>query len=117
VTSGPRRKCSWPLSEDARRAWFADVGRTHLNLILLAVWDPAGVSDVPDGADEYERYTVGAAAYLPNEDAAGLARELGRIEVELMGLSERAANVDRLDVAQRIVALASGSAWLWARKS
>jgi hypothetical protein len=117
VTASVSDKRAWPLSDQDWRDWYFEVGRSHLCLILLAVWDPLGVYDAHEAADEYERYTADALVYLRSEDADGLAGELARIEREWMGVAGRFGPHDeRRDVAKRIIALAWASAWLWAGK-
>jgi hypothetical protein len=52
-------------------------------------WDPIGVSDVPEAADEYDRYLGGVYRLLEcHATDEAIASHLRKIEVEWMGLVE-----------------------------
>jgi len=61
--------------------------RRQIGRVLLQAWDPIGVRDFPDAADEYEPYVYGAFRLLLDgaSDAAIAAYLLG-VERERMGL-------------------------------
>ena len=73
--------------------------------ILLSVWDPIGVADIPEARDEYSGY-VGAVYRVLSSGASVLdiAEYLRQIEIERMGLIPR--NLDVLvPVAEKLLAL------------
>ena len=72
----------------------ADRGRLATNRgtirkTLLFEWDPIGVSDIPEAADEYDAYADTVFSMLLNEDASvdDIAQYLFKIATEHMGLS------------------------------
>ena len=40
----------------AWRSWWHTVGEDELRAVAMEKWDPIGVSDVPEAADEYDAY-------------------------------------------------------------
>jgi hypothetical protein len=55
--------------------------------ILLADWDPIGIRDVPQAADEYDEYAPPIAKMLADEASiVELSRYLLEIETETLGL-------------------------------
>jgi hypothetical protein len=72
------------------REWWQREGRDGLNRLLLLQWDPIGLKQAPEAADEYESYASELGRMLrsgsPPEE---IARHLAEIESEQMGLEER----------------------------
>jgi hypothetical protein len=68
------------------RKWWHRVGERELRSVSMEAWDPIGVSDVPEAADEYDRY-IGQIAKRLREGASAeeLAAFLGDL-AEGMGL-------------------------------
>jgi hypothetical protein len=66
-------------------------------------WDPIGVSDVQEAADEYDSY-VGPVGQQLREGASAddLVRYLRHVREEWMGLSVATRPLDR-DAAERLV--------------
>ena len=63
----------------------------RIRAILSSDWDPIGVRDVPQAADEYEPYVIPVANRLmAGEPAAKLARFLLDTETNLLGLDGNA---------------------------
>jgi hypothetical protein len=57
--------------------------------ILMAKWDPIGVSDEPNAADEYDSYIWGIYKLLERgADDKEIADHLLKIETERMGLTD-----------------------------
>ena len=59
-----------------------------LRRVLMESWDPIGVNDFPEAADEYDGYIGGIYALL--RDGASderIAQHLAEIETETMGLA------------------------------
>jgi hypothetical protein len=72
------------MSEEERsRLW------NSVRHILMSEWDPIGVSDTPEAADEYDGY-VGAVCDLLGRKASQneIAAYLREIETQRMGLTE-----------------------------
>jgi hypothetical protein len=99
------------MEPDMWAAWFAAGGRADLGLLLFAIWDPIGVSDVAIAAGEYDNYAPDVLQYVRDDDAAGLAAYLHGVAVDAMGLSRPEVPAD---AAARIINGAYASAWLWA---
>lgn len=73
------------------------------------------MADTPEAADEYEMYAADVLVFLSEQDVAGLERELRRIERDFMGVVGLVApQSSHREAAERIIALAWSSAWLWA---
>jgi hypothetical protein len=71
---------------ELRRAW--DDIQEQIRPVLMEEWDPIGVNEVPEAADEYDGYIGGIYALL--RDGASderLAEHLSEIETKTMGLS------------------------------
>lgn len=85
---------------------------------MLALWDPVGVQDTPEAADEYEGYVGRVFPFIRDEDASALADELRLIEQRDMGIFQpRSPGITPHDqVAGRLIAMAQASAWIWAGK-
>jgi hypothetical protein len=63
--------------------------RSAVRGILMTKWDPIGVSDVPEAADEYDSYIDGVCNLLKHGAIDNeIAGYLLRIETERMGLSD-----------------------------
>ena len=75
-----------------------------ISAILLTMWDPIGIADVPVAADEYDRYV---APLIRRLRAGASSRELAaillRIETEEFDLPGDTARARR--VAERLQAL------------
>jgi len=55
----------------------------------MAKWDPIGVADTPEAADEYDIYINGIYRLLENGSTdQEIAEHLRRIEVDQMGLGD-----------------------------
>jgi hypothetical protein len=71
---------------ELRRAW--DEIHEKIRPVLMEEWDPIGVHDVPEAADEYDGYIGGIYSLL--RDGASderIAQHLSEIETKTMGLS------------------------------
>lgn len=63
--------------------------RLSIRRILMAEWDPIGVNDIPEAADEYDRYIGGVYALLrANASEDDLVAYLREIEVERMEMTD-----------------------------
>ena len=72
--------------------------------ILLHEWDPIGIADVPEAADEYNMYIGGIYGLLASKaDVARVAQHLAAIQTDRMGLPADPADV--MHVARRLTAL------------
>lgn len=73
--------------------------------ILLSEWDPIGVSNIPEAADEYDTYANIVMSMLLNQDASveDIARYLYKVATEQMALSYPGLS-ERCDKAARAVA-------------
>jgi len=57
--------------------------------VLLHYWDPIGIADVPEAADEYDSYIAGVHGLLASgADEQRLAAHLAAIQTEAMGLPQ-----------------------------
>jgi len=55
--------------------------------VLHYIWDPIGVSDIPEARDEYFSYVASVVSHLlANENASKVGSFLDRIVIEQMGL-------------------------------
>ncbi len=65
--------------------------RRRIRGILITDWDPVGVSDTPEAADEYDLY-IGAVYELLERDASetDVSGYLRNIEVDRMGMIDGA---------------------------
>lgn len=108
----------WPFDAEGWNAWLLDVGRNHLTLFMLAVWDPVGAQGAPEAADEYEDYVGRVFPFIRDDDVSGLADELRLIELREMGIFQpRPPGTPTHDyVAEQLIGLALASTWLWAGK-
>ena len=68
-----------------RQAWKAL--QDEIRAVLLQEWDPIGVKDVPEAADEYDGYIAGISALLrAGATDEQIAHHLSEIETKEMGL-------------------------------
>jgi hypothetical protein len=72
--------------------WWKRTGARELRRILMDEWDPIGVADIPEAADEYDSY-LGQIARRLREGAAAddIAAFLNEAEEETMGLGSSAS--------------------------
>lgn len=79
--------------------------RAIIRKTLLSDWDPIGVSDIPEAADEYDAYADTVFSMLVNQNASvdDVAQYLFKIATEHMGLSYTQL-AERCDKAARAVA-------------
>jgi hypothetical protein len=69
--------------EKSREIWTAIRG------VLMSQWDPIGVSDVPEAADEYDGYIGGVYDLLKGGATdKRIADHLRSIEINRMGLTD-----------------------------
>jgi len=65
----------------------------EIRRILMSKWDPIGVSDTPEAADEYDMYTGAIhGMLLRNASNAELTAHLLEIETKRMGLTDLKGN-------------------------
>ncbi len=77
----------------------------QIRSILLTDWDPIGVGEIPEAADEYDGYIGGIYRLLSSHASVDdVARHLHEIVISLIGLSSGAEG-DHRDVAQKLCAL------------
>jgi hypothetical protein len=81
--------------------------RHHICKILMQQWDPIGVSDVPEAADEYDRY-IDRVHDLITQGASeqDIASYLQSVEIEEMGMVDT-RGLPLLEPDKRIRAAAS----------
>lgn len=67
--------------------------RNAVRQILMSEWDPIGVNDTPEAADEYDGY-IGPLLDLLNARASSdeVAEYLQTVEIERMGLADALGN-------------------------
>lgn len=62
--------------------------RQHIRRILMAEWDPIGVGDVPEAADEYDSYIGGVYKLLElgasQDDIGNYLREIEVDRIEMV---------------------------------
>jgi len=59
--------------------------RREIRRVLMAEWDPIGVNDIPQAADEYDSYMAGVYELLERgASEAEISAHLREIEVERM---------------------------------
>lgn len=67
--------------------WWRQQGEDGLRRVLMESWDPIGVADVPDAADEYDSYVPAVGAKLKAEASVEeIARYLSFVRTRLMSL-------------------------------
>jgi hypothetical protein len=82
------------------RKWWHGVGERELRTLAMEVWDPIGVSDEPQAADEYDAYLGQIAKRLR---AGATAEELARFLSGLAdGMGLQRAKDDDLTAARRM---------------
>ena len=78
----------------------------EIKRLLLKEWDPIGVAEVPQAADEYDMYAMAIFTALHSGSTADdIADYLERVAIEWMGLNGNPAKSRR--VAEKIVAVRS----------
>ncbi len=78
--------------------------RETVRLCLLHDWDPIGVREIPEAANEYDSYVGGVCSLLARSvDAFKLRGHLARIETDAMGLSSPCSHLN--DVVEKLLAL------------
>ena len=92
-----------PLEEMSREARARDI-QAEIGGVLLEDWDPIGVGDVPEAADEYESYVGGVYHQIAaGVTAAEMAAYLRQLEAGF-GLDTREP-AELLPVARRLLAI------------
>jgi len=77
--------------------------------VLHYLWDPIGVSGVPEARDEYDSYVPGVFSLLKADSTAEeIARYLSEIETSRMGLAANSARA--LEVSDL---LRNWRSWIW----
>jgi hypothetical protein len=77
----------------------------QIRSILLTDWDPIGVGEIPEAADEYDGYVGGIYRLLSSHASVeDVAPHLHEIVISSIGLSSGGAD-DHLDVAKKLCAL------------
>jgi hypothetical protein len=67
--------------------------RSEIRRTLMSKWDPIGVSDTPEAADEYDMYINGIYNLLKNAATdEDMTAHLRMIETERMGLTDASGN-------------------------
>jgi hypothetical protein len=91
-TLNPRSACSalrlmvWQHIDMVDKERSRDI-RRHIRRILMAEWDPIGVSDIPEAADEYDSYIGGVYELLERGSSqTSIYTYLRNIEVDQMEL-------------------------------
>jgi len=84
--------------------WWKQKGATGVRRILMETWDPIGVADAPEAADEYDSYLGPLGAQL-REGATATAIEnyLRHVRKTLMGLDSPSLRPRDQATAQRLV--------------
>ena len=81
--------------------------RSQIRQILMQEWDPIGVSDVPEAADEYDLYIDNVHRLIERgRSAEDIATYLRTVEVEQMGLIDE-RNQPLLEAGKRLGAALS----------
>ena len=81
--------------------------RRHIRQILMQEWDPVGVSDVPEAADEYDRYIERVHDLITHgASEQDIASYLRSVEIEEMGMVD-ARDMPLLESDKRIRAASS----------
>ena len=86
------------------QGWWKQRGTRGVRRILMESWDPIGVADVPEAADEYDSYVGPVGRQLRGGATADdLARYLHHVRVRLMGLAwEGGRALDRAAAEQLV---------------
>jgi hypothetical protein len=92
------------MSRSPERARY-DVIAERVGEILHYVWDPIGVSGVPQARDEYDSYVpLVAQMLMEGKKEEEIARHLHRVEGETMGLSAGASPSKQTEEAAAMLA-------------
>ena len=79
--------------------------RDAIGAVLLRDWDPIGINDEPNAADEYESYVAGVQGLVVSGASVHeIAQHLGMLEENQMGL-ERRTHADLMGVARTLKAI------------
>ena len=93
---------------NGRNKYQSRENRAIVRRLLLREWDPIGIQDIPEAADEYDSYADRAYVMLMEEGATApmIAAYLEAIAAEHMGLghSPRTAELSR-QVAEKLLTL------------
>jgi hypothetical protein len=61
--------------------------QTKIRRVLMDEWDPIGVNDVPEAADEYDRYIGGIYGLIQrNASERDISEHLRSLEIDEMGM-------------------------------
>ncbi len=81
----------WRRPDMSRFRDYRDIpeeSRAQIRQVLMNDWDPIGVNDVPEAADEYDSYIADVYHLLSSEASAGkIQRYLFQVVSERMGMS------------------------------
>jgi hypothetical protein len=76
-------------SERRQKVEIWKQNRAAIRAVLMSKWDPIGVADTPEAADEYDNYINGVYRLLESGATDWeIAEHLRRIEVDRMGLAD-----------------------------
>jgi len=90
-----------PVKRKEWREWWRHRGEAELRELLMSEWDPIGVAEFPEAADEYDNYLGPIASRLSRgTPSADVARYLHVVRTRYMELPENEAEDAR--VAQRL---------------
>src|SRR5438046_893952 len=74
-------------AEDGRQFWaWAKQTSEELRRVVMSCWDPIGVADLPQAADEYDAYLPMILAVLRDGEESGLKERLSATRTQAMGL-------------------------------
>ena len=75
------------MSDTTNRRQIWEEIQNRIRPVLMADWDPIGVSEIPEAADEYDSY-IGGIYVLLRDGASDdqIAQHLTEIETKTMGL-------------------------------
>ena len=79
------------MTSDAWALWWRKSGEAGLRQLLMTEWDPIGVADYPEAADEYDSYVLRVGGKLrAGASADEIAGFLTHVRRDLMGLFSHA---------------------------
>ena len=84
--------------------WWKKRGGAGVRKLLMERWDPIGVGDMPEAADEYDSY-VGTVGRMLREGATPeeLSAYLTQVRTETMGLDHPDIKVREAEVSALLV--------------